>query len=115
MRVLTKAELSVFDAAYVSIMRVASIDADTVMDIVSGGQKMQQAYVDLMFELGGMDNMRNLFCPLYKEKALEWLIDYCFRLRLQPHAFGYNGLLAINRRPIPFVEHAYAGHTEDEA
>ncbi len=113
MRVLTQKEKAVFEAAFTSIMRVASVEADIVMDIVAVGQKLPQAYVDLMFELGGMATMQNLFCPLYKEKAMGWLIEYCFRLRLQPRAFEFRGMLAINRRPIPAEEHTYMQHSQE--
>jgi hypothetical protein len=91
MRVLTKQEKAVFDAAFISIMRVATAEADTVIDIRAGGRPLPGVYVGLMMGIGGMERMQHLFCPMHKKEAVEFLVKHCFSNRVQPREFIFDG------------------------
>ncbi|WP_345985288.1 hypothetical protein WCX49_11840 [Sulfurimonas sp. HSL-1656] len=115
MRVLTIQEKQVFHAAYQNIMRVASVPAESIIEIKDGGGPLPGVYFDLLHHFGDMKGLVATFCPMNEFAAKQALINYCFECRIQPREFQFKGLLSIEKRFIPHVEHTYAAHVEEIA
>lgn len=108
---LSPAQEKEFHAAYSSIERVASISADSITEIKANGSPLPSVYIDLMQEYEDMGELRGLFCPFKIVEAKQKLKEYCFKNRVQPRDFKYEGLLAVDKRVIPVVEYTYIGRS----
>ena len=111
MRVLTHYEQIQFDAAFTCIMRLSSVydpkrDTDTFA-ITSGGESLPTVYNRLIATLGGLDKVVNLFCPLYREEAMQRLIRWCFDNKIQPSAFALHGVLCTGQKRSYTVEYEF--------
>jgi hypothetical protein len=112
MRVLTKSEKSIFNAAYTCIMRVATLETGSVHDAMANGKHLPRAYVDLVMEVGGMGMLQDMYCPMRKDEAIEHLVSYCFARKIQPREFIFDGPLSVSAHAIPVVEHTYISNSE---
>jgi len=107
MRVLTRLEKEVFNAAYSSISRVASVQADSIVSIRAGGEPLPSVYIDLYHAFGSIEAIASLFCPMNEQKAKQWLFDYCFGNRVQPRDFQISGLISVDVKKSPPVTYTY--------
>jgi hypothetical protein len=111
MRFLTQYEQSQFDSAFTCIMRL-SIVYDSKRDIdmfaiTTGGEALPSIYKRLIGTLGGLDKVVYLFCPLYRDRAIKWLIEWCFDNKIQPSAFALAGVLGIGPKRSYTVEYEF--------
>lgn len=104
--------MMIFRTAYTCIMRVATLEADSIFDVRENGGRLPVEYIGLAGEFVSFEAMRALFCPMNKEKAIDFLIKYCFGTRVQPGRFIFMGLLSIDRRRAPVEEHVYVYNEE---
>lgn len=111
MRVLSQYERSQFDSAFTCIMRLSSVyDSKRDLDmfaITTGGEALPSVYNRLIGTLGGLDKVVHLFCPLYRDKAMEWLVGWCFDNKIQPSAFALMGVLGVGPKRSYTVEYEF--------
>lgn len=113
MRVLTQKEKEVFAAAYTAIERVASLEAESLLEVKAGGHALPGIYIGFAEQCGGLRRMKNTFYPGNEAEAKKFLMRYCFEHRTQPRDFQLQGLLSIEKRKAPVV-HTYASETVDD-
>jgi hypothetical protein len=107
MRVLTAAELDTFKKAYGHVQRVSVAEADSVGEIMAGGERLPHAYTDLVLEYSGLAGLRGACCPLNYDSGLQRFIKYCFHNRIQPHAFMFKGQLSVSHNKPYTVAETY--------
>lgn len=112
MRVLTKYEREQFDIAFKHISALSSMQNEfTELHYLRHGNDSQSAippaYFTLSEAIGGFAVMRERFSLMYRERATEWLIKYCFKHAIQPSAFEIVGAI----RKIQVEHKNYTQHT----
>lgn len=96
MRVLTKYEQDQFDIAFKHILSLSAMQNESTELYMlrhgnNGETPIPKAYHELSESLGGFNKVKDLFCYLYREQAIKWLIKYCFQNAIQPSSFEIIG------------------------
>lgn len=113
MRVLTKHERDLFDTAYKHISSLSAMQNDftelfMLRHGLDGALPIPPAYFTLSEAIGGFAVMRERFSLMYRERATEWLIKYCFKHAIQPSAFEIVGAIRkINVERKNYTQHTY--------
>ena len=113
MRVLTKLEQFAFHDAFNCIMRISNSTTRDIYDIRVEDTIVSKEMLDLAKDIGGMDKLEHHFCPMHRKESMELLVDRCFRKRIQPSAFIFEGTIKIIDKDKPMYQHTYTEYKED--